>query len=523
MFKVIIVEDDMLYRHEIRNFVEWEKYGFTVIGEAVNGEQALNIIARTPPDLVFTDISMPGMNGIALIQALREKYPQMKIVVLTSYDDFNFVRGALKLGAEDYILKYEIAQKEFIELLSRMEKKLLELNEEMNKDNFLKENKYRIAHEYLRGILSGQTIEESQLRKNLKILNLTEKISNLVAIDIRIYPHGKKQDILFMNRESIEYSERSILLKIHNFEYVVLCVFEGERSLQKIYEKINEEQYQFVKVLKQNDFEFYSIGISNVKSGWNCLKDAYEQAVHAAERKFYEGYGKTIFYSEIKKEPAKLDEKEYYQNLRELLSEGRMDTALNRMHDFFRYAASIDLSKDKIHEMLYNHLILLYKFCIEEKIEFEKIADENNVNQQLIDTLDTRDRAESVLREYVRKLKIIMNQSTEIQNVNHKKEVYWIKNYIEKNYMNDINLELLSEELNFTPSYICKIFKKNTGIRITEYLNQVRIEHAKRLIKKTNLKVYEISEMVGFARASYFCTVFKEITGIKVSEYKNSL
>lgn len=117
MFKAMIVEDDQLYRYEIRNFIDWEKNGYTIIGEAMNGKHALQLIEQEVPDVVFTDISMPGMNGISLIREMRRSYPYIKIVVLSSYDDFCFVKDAMKLGAIDYILKHEMKKEEFCSFL----------------------------------------------------------------------------------------------------------------------------------------------------------------------------------------------------------------------------------------------------------------------------------------------------------------------------------------------------------------------------------------------------------------------
>ena len=172
MFKAMIVEDDQLYRYEIRNFIDWEKNGYTIIGEAMNGKHALQLIEQEVPDVVFTDISMPGMNGISLIREMRRSYPYIKIVVLSSYDDFCFVKDAMKLGAIDYILKHEMKKEEFCSFLKQLNGMLLKDQEEKRAELFLEENKYRIAHEYLRDILNGQIPEEEQLLKNMKSLDM---------------------------------------------------------------------------------------------------------------------------------------------------------------------------------------------------------------------------------------------------------------------------------------------------------------------------------------------------------------
>nr|WP_302142766.1 response regulator [uncultured Schaedlerella sp.] len=532
MFKAMIVEDDQLYRYEIRNFIDWEKNGYTIIGEAMNGKHALQLIEQEVPDVVFTDISMPGMNGISLIREMRRSYPYIKIVVLSSYDDFCFVKDAMKLGAIDYILKHEMKKEEFCSFLKQLNGMLLKDQEEKRAELFLEENKYRIAHEYLRDILNGQIPEEEQLLKNMKSLDLEVDHSMLAVMDIRFYKElcpvkgvGERKKIDFMNRQDISFSPQSILLKIHDYEYAVLKFFGKERSQIRVYDQICEEAKRFARAIEKNEVGLYSIGISDTLPGWRFLKQAYDQSVHAAERKFFQGYGKILFYSSMDSRHRHMENMEegYYQNLLKLLEEGRMDTALNRVKEYFAYMEACDFENERVKDELLRHLNLIYKVTIEEKIGFERISGEFSVNQNLLDRMDTSENALYFLTEYMEKLKASLNYTLPTGHLTHKKEILSIKKYIENNYMNEINLNLLSEELNFTPSYICKIFKKNTGMHIKEYLNQIRIEQAKRLIKQTNLKVYEIAEMVGFSRTSYFCTTFKKVTGVKISEYKESL
>lgn len=523
MYRVMIVEDDMLYRHEIRNFINWEKYGFTIVGEAINGDHALRLMEELKPDLILTDISMPGMNGIELIKILRREYPLIKFFVLSSYDDFKFVKDAMKLGAEDYILKYEIKEEDFINLLIQMKKKLQSEEEERSREVFLEENKYRIAHDYIRGMINGQEIDVQQLAENLRILNMKEQLTNLAVLGIKIFPSKEDRVIDFMNGDEIAGGSDSILLKVSEYEYAVIVFFDKERSEMKIHEYIHQIEKLYINALEEHKAEAFTIGVSNVVPNWNYLKKAYEQAVHAAGRSFYEGLKKTYYYSDICIKASVLDEREYYQKFLENLEEGRMETAIKAIHEFFGHAEACDFSASRIQEELYRHLNIIYKAAVEEKIDFERISGSSSINPRLLDKMQTRSEAEGLLRDYILTLKNIMGQAMEIENSTHKKEVKWMKEYIDKNYMNEINLTVLSEELNFTPNYICRIFKKSTGMRITEYLNQIRVEHTKRLIKTTNLKVYEIAEMVGFSSVSYFCKVFKDVTGTKVSEYKEKL
>jgi len=117
MQNVMIVEDDVMYRYAIRSSIEWEKEGFRICGEAINGKHALAMLNECRPEIVITDINMPEMNGIDLIAALRQLDPRIRIIVLSSYDDFPFVRQAMKSGAQDYLLKHDMEPAELSRIL----------------------------------------------------------------------------------------------------------------------------------------------------------------------------------------------------------------------------------------------------------------------------------------------------------------------------------------------------------------------------------------------------------------------
>ena len=524
MFKVLIVEDDQLYRHEIRNLINWENFGFTIIGEAINGKQALQKIELETPDIVFTDISMPGMNGVELIRTLRTEYSRIKVIVLSSYDDFNFVKDAMKFGAMDYILKYELSEKVLVEYLEKLRVKLVYEMQKNTDEEFLETNKYRISHEYLREILRGYPLEEDQMKKNLRMINRKVDHDSMAVADIVFYNKPDACRIDFMNRESVEYGVQNILLKVRENEYALIMFFGNTHSQLKIYNEICSEIQRFVQAITEHEVSRYSIGVSDNFESWKYLKKAYSQSVYAAGRKFFDGYGKVEFYNAVTtQEDRIMDSEEYYGKVAEFIKEGKVNTTWKFIETYWKDIEKRNYTEVEIREEITKHYNMLFRVCLEEKINFQSITGEKTVSKHLLDGIDTKDRLFQLIREYLEKIKDSMDDSMNVKNKSHKKEVYWIKKYIENNYMNDINLDILAEELNFTPSYICRIFKNNTGIRITEYLNQVRIEQAKRLIRQTNLKVHEISEMVGFTRVSYFCTTFKKVTGIKVSEYKDSL
>ena len=520
MLKILIVEDDKLYRQELAVKVNWEKYGFCLSGQAINGVQALQMIEKEIPDVVLTDISMPGMNGIELIRIISEKYPSIHIVILSSYDDFHFIKDAMKYHAEDYLLKYEMQETDLISILRNLRQKIEEERDKQRKKKFIEEQQYRIFHEMLRGYIKGEDINWDMMMTGARLLGVSEMGSSFGIAVIKLYDRAQKID--FMNRETLMFPDQNILLKIDRFEYAYVMIFSREKSQSRIYEAVYQEVARIKMQLEKTGTQSFSIGVSEINEGWDKLPSAHMQAVLAADQKFFRGYGKILYYRELKRGKQQ-DFSDDIEQFGECLREHNFERCNATCENILRDMEYSSLGEQEIQNVLVQLYNTIYKVCVKEKISFERVVENSETVLAMAAALDTKDKARKNITDYIKRIRQMTDIPVAVLPTDHMKEVSWIKQYIDRNYMNDINLNILAEELHMTPSYVCKIFRKGTGKKLTEYLNMVRIDHAKRLIKTTNLKVYEISEKVGFTRESYFCTVFKNITGEKISDYKNRI
>ena len=164
MCDIIIVDDDKLIREDVKTIMEWEKYGFRIVGEANNGMDAIKLINSSHVDIVITDIYMPILNGIELIRSVKSSHPDIKFLVISNYDDFGFVKEAMKLGASDYLLKYEIEKNNLIFLIENLKREIVEekrlKNDAMNKFIMNDKTQTYLIEQFLRNVLNDTSQKE---------------------------------------------------------------------------------------------------------------------------------------------------------------------------------------------------------------------------------------------------------------------------------------------------------------------------------------------------------------------------
>lgn len=524
MYKLLIVEDDKLYRQELCTQIHWESYGFSLSGDAKNGKDALSCIAHEIPDLVITDISMPVMNGIQLIQILKENYPEIHILVLSSYDDFNFVKDAMKFGAEDYILKYSIEEANLNTLLSQIKAKIDQEKNESDRTRLINSNLDKIIDNYLRNALLGVPGSIKELANLWKILELPGSPERLTVLFLMIEDLDKPsfQEL----RNFIFQTTEPWLFYVQidsNSAAVLLCTREIISRLQ-ILNIVADETAKLFRKLNEMGSAGFSVGVSNTISDVAALPQVYQQAEFAASQYIYEGYGKVFFYVNMNKSQPTLKLEDFREKIKTDLSEGSKELVCKEIDEFIQRLYIARPPKSKLLEELLSLYHILYRASIEEKLDFKAITGFQVVTERILDSLHSLSQIkELVLSAYQNYFNEIQKRELQVSGESYNNRyIKDIMEFINKNYMREISLNSLSEEFNLTPNYLCRLFRNNTGMKLTDYINRVRIEGAKKLLDTTNMKVYEIAECVGFSSSSYFCTVFKTLTGIKVSEYKRS-
>lgn len=515
--RVLIVEDDKFFRFAVKKVTDWEKYGFEITGEAVHGAAALEFLENHPAEVVITDMSMPVMNGIELTAAVRERYPDILIIALSAYDDFEFVKESMKLGAQDYILKQDIEKEDVGKLIRGAWEKHMKM---LAEDSLMKGHILRY--------LSGEDISERP-RRFLELC-LGEQAGYYLCRIENLNPDRQFPDTGISGAG--EHLLQDSLLEIRDKnEYVLLLPQKKEHSLKNQIEERDRMLSELERLLAGSK---YLGGISRMKCGAAALPSMYLEAGKAKESGRFSGkqriqiwdYAAEKYTRRVHRDSCPsggsaakccglrydsrngtfLEKKECYANLFTL------EEACEALKELTADICSEMPPEDMI---LKNYLVLLNAAAQNQHFEIGHLefADmkEQLAGYRLIQ--DKHDRCLEFLEE-------IFGNS--VQNGMHTSVLQGIQ-FMRQNYARDLSLGEIADHVALNESYFSGLFKKDTKKSVTEYLNQIRIEKAKELIAGTNSKNYEIAEQVGISNPSYFSTIFKKQTGLTIQEYRQML
>lgn len=487
--KVLIVEDDKFFRFAVRKMIAWEKYGFEIIGEVVHGAAALEFLEQNPVDVVITDMSMPVMNGIELTAALQERYPEVMVIALSAYDDFEFVKESLKLGAQDYILKQDIDKQDTGAVIQK--------NWEKHRRNLSDKAQIR---RYVHGIMeNGDT---SQKEKHLAELCLCDKAGYYLCRIRNLNGEWKTQTC------QKDVWDKESLLEIHGSKEHVIFLSVSEDNSLKVKAEQRDMRLRSLENLLSG--EAYIGGCSKWEESIQELQHAGECAHKACE------YGR--FFRNNKIWMWDLIEPEYEKRNRKFaVSQESVSGPCNEAQTEKLLADLTDqIRKNRPDEELIqkSYITLLEKICESQGLPLENGKSE--VWREELGKAYILDEKRNLCRKYLSELFATSRQSD---------VPYSVRNgilFMRQNYRENLSLTDIAEHVSLNESYFSGIFKKATGKNVTEYLTELRIEKAKELIETTNYKNYEIGEHVGIPNSSYFSTVFKKQTGMTIQEYRQN-
>lgn len=509
--KILIVDDEFIMRQGIKHMVDWEQEGFKVIGEASNCQEALEIIERDRPHIIISDIVMPQIDGIEFTKIVQSKYPQIQIVILSSFSDFEYVRSSFQNGAVDYILKPTLKPAEFLETLKRISKKILNVS-------LSSKGQVSISNILNRLILGFDVNIDFEHLNNFFI----HSCFCLFGISTKkIYANYEKRQQMIGNFNSEINSEnfKDVVTQITNIEEDVILLVVNFKSgdyeevsskLAKISERISLNFNEVFFVLSK---EFYSI---------ENIKEVYEKDFLILTQQYFYNKSHRLLYSKdfIKLKPTPI-EKFNFKGFSESVSILQISKAFEMLTEYITKAidnkslTEFEL-KTLIQNCFYNVISTL------EYLNSDSISS-NSLKRECFSKIDNCKYAEDLMVEY----KSILNSFNEIidkhqSNINSH-IINKIIQYIYEHYDEQLTLSYVSKLFNFNYYYLSSYFSSHNEEGFNEFLNKIRIKKACEFLKK-DIPISNISSMVGYSDQSYFCKVFKKFTGLTPSNFrKNSV
>lgn len=529
MLKILIADDDMIIRRGLKTIIEKRITDCMVVGQAPNGIEALELIEMYKPHILIADIKMPGMNGVELVKQLKIKGENIRTIILSGFDEYQYVRETMKNGAVDYLLK-PIENDILIDIIEKIRIDLKEEEEKENKMQLLNEKANKgmevLKQKYLLELISDFNY------KHLENLGI-ETVSKYIIAIINVDDYYK---LKLMNNLSIEFYINIVqgfmkkILRdgqiIDDFlitanEAEIIVMFISCTANEEILKDNAEVILENLRTNIENNHEFnITIGLSGTSRDIENIKNVYDEAFKASERKFFEGKNKVIGYDKVacsynslenfnvedvvKKITNSLDITDNYQ------AQKYLDIFIMRMDEQKLSPESFKKClKDLIHKLSANLGEINEALSIIYTDEFDVYyyIDEINTHKEVYQYLS------KLINTLVEKIKF--NRSLRSNKV-----VEIIKEYIKEHYKENISLKSAAEHVSMNYTYLSELFKNETKKNFMDYVIETRINESKKLLKDSNIKVYEIGYMVGYEEPASFNRVFKKIIGLSPAEYR---
>jgi Response regulator containing CheY-like receiver domain and AraC-type DNA-binding domain len=520
MFKAVIVDDEPNIREGLRKIIDWGKHGFIIIGQASDGIEALEIYDQEKYDLVISDIKMPRMDGLELSRELKSRNPEIKVLIVSGYDDFSYAKEAIKYGVNSYLLK-PVDSEELCNVLTLIQESLVDKMQnkrrEMEQSNALKEY---FLFKFVRGELlkdfSSKAIEydidlycESFCFVIIEIDNYGEFLLNLSEDDIYL----KKFEMRNIIEELIKNRNKVHLFDYSDNQFGLLITGSGKFQSEMVFELSSDIANCIYKYLNES----ITIGIGEIVLNSSEIKTSYKKALYALERKMFSHSGKVLRYEDF-------IEFDNIQNIEwkdaELLEAIRKcDRRLiyEEIMKFYNEANRINLSLSIIRRIISNIVLDISKIIVEHNGDWDKLYANKNIDLEKIILFGTL----SEFKEYILNISVDACQFIEaLMNQKSGNALDEIKIYIQQHHFEDFNLKELSGMFYINSVYLGQLFKKSTGECFHDYINRIRIDNAKRLLDETNMSINEISEKVGYKYLDHFYRKFKKILGVNPGEYR---
>ncbi|GAA0136723.1 response regulator transcription factor [Paenibacillus sp. YSY-4.3] len=523
LHSVILVDDELFTRKGLIKLIDWGACGFQISGEADNGEDALELIRSARPDLVITDIRMPVLDGLGLIRQLIEEDEQPPVfVIISGYDDFSYAQQAVRYGVHDFILK-PIDEGEFTEMLCRLSGRLREEREE-------KEREKRLENQAMIESIIRNEAEEQFISTWEEQLNLTNGDSlyyMLVELnDLHPWRQVEEEEELPLHRfkEQVEQALQEIVggeQPLYIYEHRNrIGVIVPERLLKPFHNNIRsfaESLQTRIKVREGRVFIYAGCPVQGLAG----LRGAYESAKEALLYKYVHDHEGIVVHSQTSECAVQYMpvDQELYHRLIEQIEEYRLEElgrSIKQMFQRFqgkRYAP--EAVKMSIHQ------------CVLGVVDIVRGMEGDERTLGSLDPVIGWHDLNLSLQELQRLFAAFAAESGQYISVLRKEQqkggIHKIRAYIEEHYHENISLKSIAAKFYMNPVYLGQLFRKTYGVYFNDFLLQLRISEAKRLLRQTDMRIYEVADRVGFSNPDYFVTQFEKLEKLTPSEYRSQL
>ncbi len=531
--KVIISDDEPRVCQLVENLVDWSQLDMTIESVAYNGIDAMEAIRVCKPDIVITDIRMPGIDGLELIKAAKELNPDIEFIIISGFRHFEYAQNAIKYGVMDYLLK-PIKKEELYQTLLKVKENFLQRTEKLSREEeyhqLVKNNLDLLRADFL------ETCLEKRQSDTIDLEFLNEKyhygfkpgIFQVLSIKLDGLDLYFQENLAYIQEKTLQKMKRYLSplcweneFLFHNMAGIGVLNYRNESFAMKEVRKAVKQSLK--ELLFQKDiFENLSVTIG-IGIPVGTVQDLFQSRVTAlravedrlikgvnqvieGEKKSERSFAYTETFTDFNKRFMKAlewqDEKEVQQSIIDLKCEMKMQEGLSG-HQVLQMAKEI---------------VNIYGLTMKQnKLEMEN---EETFFDKTVNEIDNFGTMEGIFGFLAKTIGISFHQAIEKRKEDHVRPIREGKTYIQKHYCEPLSLEIVSKELGFNATYFSGLFKKETGLTFLEYLTEVRMEAAKEFLRDTDWTIVDICEKVGYKDPKYFSKSFRKFTGLKPNEYR---
>lgn len=529
MYRVMIVDDEPLILAGISGLINWNEKNCEIVSKETNGQAALISIKNCKPNILISDIKMPVLDGIALMQECQKQDYDMAFILLTNYEEFSLVQQALRLGAIDYLIKSNLTAET---LMNSLDKAIDYCRKNTDIDYTKKElemamiNRDELTKNYFKKLLLDDEINE-ELIDGAETLNIVTRFPGLYLIFMYIsdkqYKIDKKKMYYAENimKEMIKrYFSESCLIQWENNSFLLVISSKEDNA----HEMIQQMSGKLVSVIKDYFEMSMVLSVSQYVTDIKKLSKCLNQVILGMNYYYYDSENSTIFYSDAYE---RNDGRKNEFNIQFLKNDITNSISKNDCETFYSTIKQVvklleDCKPDKLQAI--NACISLYYFIhsLFEKMGKKAYDTESTYETDIFTCLNLMPSLNDIinwLADFGKKVCYVLEDSKH----NHADIIIQqVREYIGQHYNEKISLSTISEQLRISSGYLSSIFSRQTGETISDYINRIKIDKAKELLASHQYLVYEIADMLGFENAYYFSRVFRKVTGITPKDYEIS-
>lgn len=537
MLKVFLVEDESIVREGLKNNIPWQEYGYQFTGEASDGEMALPMIRKIRPDVLITDIKMPFMDGLALSRIVTQEIPNIKIVIISGYDEFEYAQQAIRVGVEQYLLKpitKNTLRKVLLEIREKIESEQEQKSYLETFQNEMKEYENYARRSFLEKVFGGVFSVQQIYEEAAKIsLDLDGPCYNLVLLNLQV----KRQNPEYAMQEPEGVVEVREALFRYFLRFPNYLIFQWNISLYGVLikgeanrmEELKEQCiYNIEKICSQQVFSLeWCVAVGDPVERLSLLPECYTKVNHILAHRFFnpqrhiltEKDAKELLPGKDLKSFASVDSAKVNPDIIQgFLREGKQE----EIRDFVNgYLAGV---KDALESRLFrDYLLLNVRFTTVNYMEMIGVNQQDFLPEE--DDRKVREASgnggniDAYMLELLERALVLRDKESDNQGRHVLKKGL---KYIEENFSDEsFSLNSVAGAIGVSSNYFSSIFSQEMQMTFIEYVTKKRMEKAKKLLSQTQLHSSEIAGEVGYKDPHYFSFVFKKTVGCTPREYRN--